>query len=159
MSRIYIHPPLPRGMLATRSYYRKLRIKADRFKADLPRKKWCDLWHTHVDWDGIGNKSWVDRRKHVNALLRMLCRARLELAQASLPCQLFVTIYPHSSADDAIYLHTANPNGTPFPHEYTGSTDVTSLPPLLAGRVNFHHYQVHKQYFRNKPIYIVTLST
>lgn len=87
----------------------------------------------------------------------MLCRARLELAHASQPCQLFVTIYPHSATDDAIYLHTANPNGTPFPHQFADSSVVASLPPLLAGRINLEHYQVRKLYFRNKPTYIVTL--
>lgn len=117
-------------------------LTARRFRVDLPKKQWCDLWHQHFDWDGVGDEGWRPRRAYVSALLNALARARLELRNAAQPCQLFATIHPKSSMDDALYVHTPNPNGTPFPADYGDAKKLVSLPPLLAGRVSLERYAV-----------------
>lgn len=128
-----------------RDYYRRLRRRADSFRVDLAAKGWCDLWHTHFDWNGFGDLGWVHRRRHLNALLRALNRARSELFTAACPNQLFALVHPDSSADDAIYVHTANPNGTEFPCAFANAALVDSLPRLLAGRVDPALYSVLQQ--------------
>jgi len=125
-----------------RAYYRKLRRKAEGFRVNLAAKTWCDLWHEHFDWDGKGNDGWLARRKHLRALLAALRRARAELRSSSQPHQLFALVHPRSSGDDAVFVHTPNPNGTPFPHEFAGYRAVPALPPLLAGRVDRSLYRV-----------------
>ena len=127
---------------ASQHYYRSLWRKARQFRVDMSAKQWCDLWHAHFDWDGKGDESWLDRRKHVRVLLHALARARRELKSFGGPYQLFATVHPASSADDAIYVHTENPNGTPFPCEHTGAIPVASLPQPLAGEVSLIHYEV-----------------
>ena len=127
---------------SNRFYYRTLWRKARRFHVDMETKQWCDLWHDHLDWDGKGNQSWLDRRRHVGALLHALARAKRELKSFSKPWQVFATIHPTSSTDDAIYVHTENPNGTPFPWQHERAVSVACLPSLLVGKVSLAHYEV-----------------
>lgn len=126
-----------------REYYRKLRRKGERFRVNLVAKQWCDLWHQHFDSNGFGNRSWWHRRRHLAVLLNALRRARVELSATAQAHQLFALVHPRSSADDAVYIHTPNPNGSGFPCEFHGAVAVRALPPLLAGRVELAQYSVH----------------
>lgn len=125
-------------------YYFKLQREARSFRVDLEGKQWCDYWHTHFDWDGFGNLGWVHRRRHLKVLLVALERARRELATCGMSYQLFATVHPCSSTDDAVYVHTENPNGSPFPLDFGYATPLSVLPPLLCGKVNPDHYVVLK---------------
>lgn len=138
-----------------RDYYRRLRRRSDNFRVDLAAKVWCDLWHTHFDWKGFGDLGWVHRRRHLNALLRALAHARTELAVASVPHQLFALVHPGSSADDALYVHTPNPNGTEFPCAFSSATPISELPPLLVGRVDLSKYSVLLQRDGDEPSYVI----
>lgn len=139
-------------------YYFKLQREARSFRVDLARKQWCDHWHTHFDWDGFGNMGWAHRRRHLNALLVALGRARRELATCGMPCQLFATVHPRSSTDDAVYVHTENPNGSPFPLDFGYATPLSVLPPLLSGKVSSNHYSVLKAGDPDDPYFIILAS-
>ena len=138
-----------------RQYYHKLFRQCSRFCVDLPKQQWCDFWHTHFDWEGFGNLSWTHRRRHLTALLRALSRARAELSSTNAEYQLFAMVFPDSSADDAIFVHTSNPNGTTFPCVFNGATSIDKLPPLLAGYINLNPYSVMKQNNNNQVSYII----
>jgi hypothetical protein len=125
----------------TNRYYFELKKKTNSFKVELIAKQWCDLWHQHFDWRGFGDTGWLHRRRHLSALLVALSHARKELTDAGIPCQVFALVHPNDSGSDAIYVHTKNPNGTPFPIVHTGET-VISLPPLLASRICLTRHQV-----------------
>ena len=71
------------------AYYRKLPKTSRTFVVDLRAKQWYDLHHAHFDWDGKGNEGRVQRVRHLNAHLRALRRARLELQGQDKPHQLF----------------------------------------------------------------------
>jgi len=129
----------------TAAYYRLLKREASRFTVDMARRKWCDLWHEHFDWRGFGDRGFVHRRRHVNALLTALRRARVELSDHPGPYQVFAIVHVKDSANDGLYVHTPNPNGTDFPMEFPGAESVVGLPPLLSGRVDLHHYKVLRQ--------------
>jgi hypothetical protein len=122
-------------------YRHQLRREARGFRVDLERKQWCDLWHHHFDMDGHGNGSWRLRRLHVSALMQAMSRARLELHRQGRLHQLFAYIDAEDAGQDALYVHTENPNGTAFPCELTGR-DLRAVPPLLAGQVNLDRYRV-----------------
>lgn len=136
-------------------YYFKLQNEARSFRVDLPGKEWCDHWHTHFDWDGFGNLNWAHRRRHLKALLVALQRARQELLACGRPYQLFATVYPRSSADDGLYVHTENPNGTEFPLDFGYAMQMSVLPPLLSGKVNLDHYVVMKAGKSENPYFII----
>jgi hypothetical protein len=110
----------------------------------MPAKQWCDLWHTHFDWEGFGNGGWLHRRRHLSALLFALSRARAELASHPGQYQLFALIDPSNSADDSLYVHTPNPNGTEFPCTFEEAAPVSALPPPFQGLVDPRLYQVFR---------------
>jgi hypothetical protein len=125
------------------AYYVGIWRNARRYKVDMARKRWCDLSHQHLDWDGFGNTSWRDRRRHLAALLHAFRRAQVELASFSGEYQLFVSVTPDDSGNDAVYIHTPNPNQTPFPMVPLGER-VSNLPSLLAGRIDKERYEVFR---------------
>ena len=127
-----------------RSYYRKLLKKSRSYRVDLAAKQWCDLHHQHFDWQGKGNESLLHRVRHLNAHLRALRRARLELQSQDLPYQLFGYIDLANSQNDAVYVHTPNPNGTAFPSELGCFTQESAAPPILARRVDSRLFAIFK---------------
>ena len=136
-------------------YYRVLRREVDGLRIDLAQKAWCDLWHTHFDWQGFGDQGWVQRRRHLNALLRALARVRRELASTASPYQLFALVHPASSGNDALYVHTPNPNETPFPCVFSDVKPVDTLPPLLHGRIDLSRYSVLRRVDDEHAAYII----
>jgi hypothetical protein len=123
-------------------YYRQLRRKARTFRVDLPKKKWCDLWHDHFDSDGVGNHSAVDRQKHLAALFYAFRLVQRELSEQPVPYQVFLNISRQNSESDALYVHTPNPNSTEFPISFEGGIYLTDVPPLLMGRVDLNQYYI-----------------
>lgn len=142
-------------LLADRRYYAKLLKKTREFTVRMDQKKWCDLHHEHFDWDGRGNASRVHRIKHLNALLRALRRARAELAAYGQPHQVFAYVDLENSADDALYVHTPNPNGTEFPNPIESVSVPAAAPPLLAARVDAKQYEVRRYSGQGEAIYYV----
>lgn len=125
------------------TYYKQMWKKARSYQVGMAKKVWCDYSHQHLDWNGLGNRSWLDRRRHLAALLHAFNRAQRELLGFSGPYQVFASVTPADSASDAVYVHTPNPNGTPFPMKPLG-VRVSSLPPLLAGRIDPSRYEVFR---------------
>jgi hypothetical protein len=134
--------PAVRPRPPNREYYRKLQRSAHTFRVDLPRKKWCNLWHTHLDWDGFGNLGPLHRRRHLAALFHAFRMAQRELAAQPMPYQIFLNISLRDSASDAIYVHTPNPHATEFPLSFDECAFLTHAPPLLAGRVDLDRYRI-----------------
>ena len=111
-------------------YYRNLRREAGSFSVDLSDDHWYDLWHTHLDWWGRGNRSTRDRHEHLAALFITLDRVRRQCNETRRRVQTWLSIHPRDSANDALYLHTANPNADSFPYLFPG-TDFDAPPPAL----------------------------
>jgi hypothetical protein len=83
-------------------------------------KSWFDLWHTHVDWDGEGNKDWGKRKEFLDKLIKLFGQFKSELKKYPHDFQLWVTIDDKDSGQDAVYIHTKNPNGDNFPIKVPG---------------------------------------
>jgi len=109
----------------------------------MARKRWCDYSHQHFDWEGFGDRTWRDRRRHLAVLLTAFRRAQVELSRFPGEYQLFASITPGDSGGDAVYVHTPNPNGTPYPMVPNGER-ISQLPSLLAGRIDMTRYQVFR---------------
>ncbi len=136
-------------------YYRKLWRRAHNFRVNLPRKKWCDYWHTHFDWDGLGNLSTLHRRRHLKALFHAFGRAQRELAAQPTPYQVFVNISRRDSMADALYVHTPNPNAQNFPVNLESERFLTRVPPLLTGCVDLKRYRIAYQTDEKNTLYTV----
>lgn len=115
--------------------------KVRAFRVNLDRKRWCDLWHEHFDTNSRGDMSWRLRRLHISPLMQALGRAHHELQDQGRAHQVFAYVDGDESGQDALYVHTENPNGTPFPCELNGR-ELQIVPTLLAGHVNIDRYRV-----------------
>ena len=117
-----------------RRYYAKLKERSATFAVDLEASQWYDLWHKHFDWYGYGRRDRRARQAHRTALFTAFSRILVQVAQIDRPVQVFVSIAPdRTPEDDALYLHTPNPNGTPYPHSFDG-VDWKIRPPAFLSR-------------------------
>jgi hypothetical protein len=124
-------------------YYSRLREKARTFTLDLQRDHWYDFWHEHFDRFGYSRRNCRVRAQHLSALFSAFRRVIAQLASATGPVQVFVSIAPESEAEqDALYVHTPNPNGTPFPHPFENVSWGASPPPLVRRFVENESWQV-----------------
>ena len=128
-------------------YYRTLRRRADDFDLQLAPDHWFAFWHDHFDWWGRGNISGRQRAEHLRAYFTALARGRDQASASDLPIQVWLSINAADSADDALYAHTPNANGSEFPYAFSGFTFGVKTPPLLrpflAGtdyRLGFTHF-------------------
>lgn len=90
------------------------------FTLDTSASSWYDLWHTHVDWEGEGNGNSKLLREQ---LVRLFSIFESVIAQASgweKPSNVWLLFVPEHSEDNAVYVHTPNPNGTVFPYAFEG---------------------------------------
>ncbi|RAV99162.1 hypothetical protein [Pseudochryseolinea flava] len=82
-------------------------------------KSWFDLWHTHVDWDGKGNKDWKTRTRYLEQILETFDQLKQKLQTYPHAFQLWIMIDENDSGEDCVYIHTKNPNADNFPIKVT----------------------------------------
>jgi hypothetical protein len=132
--RILRHPDFvqsrPRGKVrGRRGYYRSLRREAESFS--VKPSEWYDYMHWHVDWSGVGNLRWKERREHLSALFTMFRRVVAETDSLTSPYQVWLQVDASDSAQDAVYLHTPNPNEHNFPNTFEGVVWEAPIPERL----------------------------
>lgn len=86
---------------------------------NLDFSSWLDLWHVHPDWKSRGNRYPETREMVAQATYALLRRAEELAAPRGDSLQVFAMICSDIGSS-AVYLHSANPNGTAFPHEFVG---------------------------------------
>ena len=92
-----------------------------RFGPLLPNTTdWFDLWHAHVDWDGEGNQGPASRQQFLRSLFEAWLEVECFARRLERPCQVWVVIDVEDSGQDAVYLHTPNPNQDNFPYQFEG---------------------------------------
>lgn len=87
------------------------------------KNSWFDLWHTHTDLDGTGNKSPELRKVYLDKLFTTFMELKSKLRSYPHKFQIWITINEEDSSEDGIYIHTKNPNGDNFPIKVTPSSD------------------------------------
>jgi hypothetical protein len=120
-------------------YWKREFARAKRALDQRDYAGWFDLWHLHLDWKAKGNRSGEDRAA-VAKFTYMLLNHAESLAHGR-AIQVFATIC-EDTGDNAVYLHSANPHGTPFPHAF-GEIEWDVLgPPELHGVVDLNRYVI-----------------
>lgn len=113
-----------------RRYYRRLRREAESDRIPSGGSGWFDMWHTHPDWRGDGNRGARHRRLHLRAGFTIFERYLAEAAELGVPMQVFMTIDALDSSQDAVWVHTPNPNRDNFPYAF-GGVDWNVKPPVI----------------------------
>ena len=101
----------------------------------LDWEEWFDLWHCHIDLECKAGRvrEWIDQ-----ATYRLLRRAEALSATRQGRVQVFA-ILSENTGDSALYVHTENPQQTPFPVEFQDVDWEVEPPPHLAGMIESHH--------------------
>jgi hypothetical protein len=125
--------PWRKRFRGAKRYYRKLQRDAAKFSLDLSDSSWFDLWHHHFDLtDHHSRRGPRHRLQHLRALFTAFERALSQAACADRPVQVFISIAPENESEqDALYVHTPNPNGTPFPYTFDDVGWTAPAPALL----------------------------
>ncbi|HED4878406.1 TPA: hypothetical protein R4K21_004249 [Stenotrophomonas maltophilia] len=123
------------GFMADRRYLKKMtrywaaeETKANATLDRVQESEWFDYWHTHLDWKGRGNRHVSDRTTVAAGLLRLLKRA-VSSEREDVQCWVMLA---QDTGQSALYLHSPNPQGTPWPHPFDGVTWDIELPGWLA---------------------------
>ena len=103
-----------------RKYYRNLEKSFNVENLDFDGEKtFFDFYHFHIDNTGLGNRNWKSRKQHLDALFSIAETIEKKLVDFKKPFQYWIEVFDHDSYDDAIYIHTENPNESPFPTSLT----------------------------------------
>jgi hypothetical protein len=124
------------------------------FEARFPETfEWFDLWHTHVDWKGLGNES-SESRREFRRLLFMVWNHLEQLAnRISGPWQSWIVLDQEDSSQDAVYLHTPNPNRDNFPYGFEGVTWGIEPPVWLVEFVSRSGIEIGKSEYDDNLLY------
>lgn len=141
----YEPPRLPRKRFRhARRYYRRLRSQAEAFRLPEP-SGWYDMWHTHPDWRGDGNRGGRHRRRHLEAGATMFDRALRQAAESGRPMQVFMSIDARDGSYDAVWAHTPNPNRDNFPFTFPDVRWDVPPPPILRDLLANRPWQLGRQ--------------
>jgi hypothetical protein len=115
-----LFPPNPgqaprRAFRGKGRYFRKVHRDAASFRLQLRDDPWWNYWHYHADWPGWGNLGWSYRRPHVSALCLVFDQIASARARMPRDHQLWIMLHAFDAGQDATYLHSQNPHGSPFP--------------------------------------------
>ena len=139
-------------------YWGAMRRDALRSLPCLDMTSWFDLWHTHPDWKGKGDRC-VESRMAALELGYSLLLAAEELAgNAEKSVQSWLLVCPNSR-DDGVYLHSENPNETPFPYPFEGVKWGVSDHPLLNAVVDEERHRIGVAWYDSEPVFYVTAKS
>jgi len=131
-------------------------VSARRSVERLDVHGWFDLRHTHIDWKSIGNRHMETRAEVARQTYALLRHAERHFLARTAALQIFATIC-EDTGSNAVYVHSANPNGTPFPQAFPGADWNVALPPELEGIVESAVYEAGEIHFRAEKQYIIRL--
>jgi hypothetical protein len=108
---------------------------------NLDYLSWFNLWHTHPDWNSKGNRC-IENRTAVAELSYRLLQYAEQLASVSRQSIQIFAILSHDTGNSAVYIHTENPYGTPYPLEFKEALWDLPAPTELSGIVNLETHAI-----------------
>lgn len=125
-------------------YFRNLRREAtlDQYDLDFSQEGWFDLWHTHLDFCGLGNNSSKMRREHIKAHIKLYTNLLKKLHSFEKPYQVWIELNDDDAGSDAVYLHSPNPNENNFPLKIEHVDWDCPVPKFIQDSLNLHAFCV-----------------
>ncbi|WNS78772.1 hypothetical protein RRU94_02160 [Domibacillus sp. DTU_2020_1001157_1_SI_ALB_TIR_016] len=123
-------------------YFRKLWRQTEVDTCDIRLDEWFDFWHRHLDFYGIGNNSLKFRKEHIKAHMALYNNFLKELATCNQPYQSWVLININDAGQDAVYIHTPNPNDDNYPYKNQDIDWGCSIPKSFKELIDINCYNV-----------------
>ncbi|WP_050677798.1 hypothetical protein [Exiguobacterium acetylicum] len=130
-----------------RRYFKNLELEFKSFSspAYIDPDDWFNDWHTHPDFYGHGNASLRIRKAHLRIAISAMQDMRQKLEQKQIEHQVYITIVLEDASQDALHVHTPNPDGTPFPLERIQSYPLAShVPTWVTELFPGNRYTIHE---------------
>jgi hypothetical protein len=136
-----------------------MKLNTSSIRIETSAGYWYDLWHAHPDIKGIGNQSKETRHTSLQRLRQEYLSILDQLKGWEVPHQSWALIDPTDSGQDAIYVHTPNPNKENIPYLFEGVSWARSRVPMWVTSV-FHSnefklgrsvYNGHVMYWAKSP--------
>ncbi len=139
-------------------YWKKMTDYSADSLSELSMESWFDYWHTHPDWEGKGNRRSENRNSAAALGYQLLQQAEALAASKQQPVQIWATVCENTS-DNAVYVHSENENGTPFPHTFDDCTwGITELPGLSLD-IDLNRHEIGLMNYSERTIYIIRSKT
>ncbi|WP_148040984.1 hypothetical protein [Montanilutibacter psychrotolerans] len=115
---------------------------------------WFDCWHTHVDWQGRGDAKPENQADAAATTVRVLRYLEQRAQNRREPIQLWATIC-EGTMDNAVYAHSLNPNGTPYPNDFAGAQWDVQVPDRILAALSGDAHQVGTVSYGDAVVHLV----
>jgi hypothetical protein len=137
-------------------YIRKMLTEATTQRVGAGHSEWYDQWHYHADWDGYGNLGWPLRETILRALATAFDRFAKQLPELNKLYQIWIYMNAGDSGQDAVFVHTPNPNQSEFPLVFDEATwGVPALSNYFEGLLPGYRIRAGTQKWMGADIYFV----
>lgn len=116
--------------------------------------EWFDFWHTHLDWKSKGNRYPESRANVARLTYELLLYAESKLTQRTKPIQVFAQTH-QDTGNNAVYIHSENPNGTEFPYKFEDFEWQIEAPSELAGVVDLSIHEIGFAQYNDAHVYAI----
>lgn len=140
-----------------RRYFRNLwrEVTVDNYNLQFDNEAWFDLWHTHLDFSGIGNKSLKLRREHIKAHLALYKNLLKKLELLDKSYQTWILLDDEDVSTDAVFIHTPNPNENNFPLKVENLNWNCTIPTSFKDLIDTKEFNVGHYMSKNEGGYII----
>lgn len=140
-----------------RRYFRDLSrtVAFEHNDLDFGNEGWFDLWHTHLDFFGVGNNSAKIRREHIKAHLVVYENLLDRLDSPDKLYQSWIELDDEDAGKDAVYIHTPNPNENNFPLKIENLNWDCNIPKYFKDLVNLKEFNVGHYKWECNSSYII----
>ncbi|MFD1030788.1 hypothetical protein [Metaplanococcus flavidus] len=137
-------------------YFRNLwrETALDQHNLDFGKEGWFDLWHTHLDFCGLGNNSLKMRREHIKAHISLYTNLLEKLQSFGKPYQLWIELNVDAGSD-AVYIHSPNPNEDNFPVKIEHINWACPVPKYIQDSVNLGEFYVGHRNGETDKYYVI----
>lgn len=136
------------------AHWARAETKARRTVDSLDLSSWFDNWHTHVDWHGKGNSCQENRADVAAATVRLLQHIEHRATGRREPIQLWAMLFGDTRYN-AVYAHSKNPNGTPFPHSFGDVAWGKLAPDWMTAAVPDDTYEIGTASDADEVVYLI----
>ena len=123
-------------------YFRNIWRRVNSFRLELDSDSWFDFYHIHLDWEGVGNESVKIRREHIKAYFALYKKVLDELKMFDKPYQCWLFLDDDDAGQDAVFVHSPNPNKDNFPLKIEKLNWESNIPTTFSDLINQKQFEV-----------------